>query len=158
MEYSLEWSQMLDWINYQNPNAWLGLLLTLSGVGLLLIALRRSAGGKSLKQAASTSRSATKANPKGLSKDEELAELRLHLDRQNTAMGLLGERILALEEYIEMLGNRQQVQNSNKRDKQFYRQAINLVDQGVSTDELAQQCGISASEADLIAALYRKAG
>ncbi len=157
MEYSLEWSQMLDWINYQNPNAWLGLVLTLSGVGLLLIALRRT-GGKSQKAAAQTLRAVNKSKPKGLSRDDELAELRLHIDRQNTAMGLLGERILALEEYIEMLGNRQQVQNTNKRDKQFYRQAISLVDQGISADELAQQCGISASEADLIAALYRKAG
>lgn len=157
MEYALEWSQIFDWINYQNPNAWLGLVLTLSGAGLLLIALRRS-GGKSLKPAAQGLQSNAKAKPKGLSKDEQLAELKMHLERQNTAISLLGERILALEEYIEMLGNRQQVQNSTQRDKQFYLQAINLVDQGMTTDELAEQCGISASEADLITALYRKAG
>jgi hypothetical protein len=72
-------------------------------------------------------------------------------------MSLLGERVTALEEYLEMIGIRQERHNSDKKDLRFYQQAIDLADQGLSAEELAQRCGISSSEAELITMLYQKA-
>ena len=72
-------------------------------------------------------------------------------------MAILGERVTALEEYLEMLGERQQRSDADKKDMRFYQQVSVLAGQGVAAPELAQRYGISASEVDLIMALSKKA-
>ena len=122
----------------------LGLLMSVVGVAMLLYTLK--------------SRRTTKdAGPRLPTPDEKIILLEKKIELQNSAMSLLGERVGALEEYLEMMGARQQRQEVDKKDVRFYQQAIGLADKGLSSQELAQRCGISASEADLITMLYQKA-
>ena len=88
-----------------------------------------------------------------LAMEEKLAAQQAKLEAQSSALTVMGERVLALEEYLEMVGSRQQALDSEKRDLRFYQQAIRLADQGLGTEELVQRCGISRSEAELLAAV-----
>ncbi|GAA4090515.1 DUF2802 domain-containing protein [Zhongshania borealis] len=133
-----------NWFNSLGEASLLGLLLSVVGVGLLLFALK-------------SRRAHQEDGPHIPTADEKIALLEKKIEQQNSAMSLLGERVTALEEYLEMIGIRQERQNTDKKDVRFYQQAIGLADQGLSAEELAQRCGISSSEADLITMLYQKA-
>ncbi|WP_373081401.1 DUF2802 domain-containing protein [Zhongshania sp.] len=133
-----------NWFNNLGEASLLGLLMSVVGVGMLLYTLK-------------SRRSVKTAGPRLATADEKIALLEKKIELQNSAMSLLGERVSALEEYLEMIGSRQQRQEVDKKDVRFYQQAIGLADKGLSAEELAQRCGISASEADLITMLYQKA-
>ncbi len=144
----------------------LGGILALSGIAIFLYSIQQYRGSvpwvqrrADRKQAAITG-SATKKLPKDKAvnapnKDETIAVLQQRLDWQNTAIGLLGERILALEEYLEMVGSRQQSVARAKEDQQ-YLNAIQLIEKGANARQLASECGISPSEAELLMALHKK--
>ena len=145
METSHQLSSLVgNWFNNLGEASLLGLLLSVVGAGLLLFALK-------------SRRSAVKDVPRLPTVDEKIVLLEKKIEFQNSAMSLLGERVTALEEYLEMIGSRQERQHVDKKDARFYQQAIGLADKGLSAQELAQRCGISASEADLITMLYQKA-
>ncbi|MEX1669570.1 DUF2802 domain-containing protein [Zhongshania guokunii] len=144
MESSQQFSSLVgNWFNGLGEASLLGLVLSVVGIGLLLYALK-------------TRRTAVLDAPRPPSAEELIATLEKKIELQNSAMSLLGERVSALEEYLEMIGSRQQRQDADKKDMRFYQQAISMVDKGLSAEELAQRCGISASEADLITMLYQK--
>ncbi|MDF1693881.1 MAG: DUF2802 domain-containing protein [Zhongshania sp.] len=144
MESSQQFSSFVgDWFNGLGEASLLGLVLSVVGMGLLLYAFK-------------TRRSAVLDAPRPPSSEEIIASLEKKIELQNSAMSLLGERVSALEEYLEMIGSRQQRQDADKKDMRFYQQAISMADKGLSAEELAQRCGISASEADLITMLYQK--
>ncbi|MFT6163720.1 MAG: hypothetical protein ACJA1T_000058 [Zhongshania aliphaticivorans] len=133
-----------NWFGSLGEASLLGLLLSVVGVGLLLFALK-------------SRRTSAEDGPQAPTADDKIAQLEKKIEFQNSAMSLLGERVTALEEYLEMIGSRQQRQDADKKDVRFYQQAIGLADKGLSAKELAERCGISASEADLITMLYQKA-
>jgi hypothetical protein len=133
-----------DWFAGLSEASLLGLILSVVGIGLLLFTLRHKRGAERDQVQPPTA-------------EQLIAVLEKKIEYQNSAMILLGERVLALEEYLEMIGSRQQRQETHKKDMRFYQQAISLADTGLSPEELVQRCGISSSEADLITALYQKA-
>ena len=83
----------------------------------------------------------------------EIEGLQRKIDGQASALSVLGERVLALEEYLELVGHRQQKIESEKRDPRFYQQAIRMADQGLDAEALIERCGVSRSEAELISAM-----
>ncbi|MBD2858450.1 DUF2802 domain-containing protein [Spongiibacter sp. KMU-158] len=142
----------------------IGGLVVLSGVAVLLFSIhqrrivipwvQRQSGRK--QAAINKNRGNAGAEKKApLSLEQTVAALQQRLDWQNTAISLMGERILALEEYLEMVGNRAQSDKS-RLDERQYHSAIALLEQGAELSQLAKQCGISPSEAELLAALHRK--
>ena len=135
--------KFLEWCQNLSEASLLGLLLSLVGIGLLMFMLkaRRVDGGVA----------EVKQEP------ADSALVAALIDDQNSAISMLGERILALEEYLEMLGERQQRSDADKKDARFYQQVSTMAGRGMAAPELAQRCGISASEADLIMALSKKA-
>ena len=138
--------KFLEWCQNLSEASLLGLLLSLVGIGLLMFMFkaRRVDGGVA----------EVKQEPAG---SALVAALERKIDDQNSAISMLGERILALEEYLEMLGERQQRSDADKKDARFYQQVSTMAGRGMAAPELAQRCGISASEADLIMALSKKA-
>ena len=128
----------LAWFSQLDDLTILGILLSVAGLAMLLYLWqsRRS-----------------RAEMMVLAMEEKLAAQQAKLEAQSSALTVMGERVLALEEYLEMVGSRQQALDSEKRDLRFYQQAIRLADQGLGTEELVQRCGISRSEAELLAAV-----
>jgi hypothetical protein len=137
--------KFIEWCQSLSEASLLGLVLSIVGAGLLMFTLkaRRSAAVKKITQ--TQKHYAT------------VVILERKIEYQNSAMTMLGDRISALEEYLEMIGERQQRNDADKKDMRFYQQVSEMAGQGVSAPELAQRCGISASEADLITALSKKA-
>lgn len=138
--------EFLEWAQNLSEASLLGIVLSLAGIGLLMYmarARRTEAVVSEIAQAAQT--------------DGLVAALERKIETQNSAISMLGERVLALEEYLEMLGERQQRSDADKKDSRFYEQVSLMAGQGMAAPELAQRCGISASEADLIMALSKKA-
>ncbi|CAA0090637.1 Uncharacterised protein [Zhongshania aliphaticivorans] len=136
----------IEWFQGLSEASMLGLVLSLVGVGVLMFALksRRSA---TIKAAATLETNS----------DALVLALEHKIEHQNSALAILGERVLALEEYLEMLGERQQRSDADKKDMRFYQQVSVMAGQGLAATELAQRCGISASEADLIKAMSKTA-
>jgi hypothetical protein len=137
--------KFIEWCQSLSEASLLGLVLSIVGAGLLMFTLnaRRSTAVKKITQ--TQKHYAT------------VVILERKIEYQNSAMTMLGDRISALEEYLEMIGERQQRNDADKKDMRFYQQVSEMAGQGVSAPELAQRCGISASEADLITALSKKA-
>lgn len=137
--------KFIEWCQNLSEASLLGLVLSLVGVGLLMfmVKARRTDTVKETTQTQNT--------------DAIIMALESKIEYQNSATAILGERISALEEYLEMLGERQQRSDADKKDMRFYQQVSVMAGQGVGAPELAQRCGISASEADLIMALSKKA-
>ncbi|MFT7405228.1 DUF2802 domain-containing protein [Zhongshania sp.] len=137
--------KFVQWCQNLSEASLLGLVLSIVGVGLLMfmVKARRSYTVKEITQTQNA--------------DVVVVALERKIEYQNSAMTMLGERISALEEYLEMLGERQQRNDADKKDMRFYQQVSVMAGQGVGAPELAQRCGISASEADLITALSKKA-
>tara|TARA_R110001592_G_scaffold97408_7_gene279095 strand:+ start:8658 stop:9107 length:450 start_codon:yes stop_codon:yes gene_type:complete len=136
--------KFIEWCQRLSEASLLGLVLSLVGIGLLMfmVKARRSDTVKEISQTQNA--------------DAVVVALERKIEYQNSAMTMLGERISALEEYLEMLGERQQRNDADKKDMRFYQQVSVMAGQGVGAPELAQRCGISASEADLITALSKK--
>lgn len=137
---------VVEWCQNLSEASLLGLLLSLVGIGLLMYMVKTRRAENRVKVIAQTSNS-----------DAMVAALERKIDDQNSSISMLGERVLALEEYLEMLGERQQRSDADKKDSRFYQQVSDMAGQGMGAPELAQRCGISASEADLIMALSKKA-
>ncbi|MEX1665422.1 DUF2802 domain-containing protein [Zhongshania arctica] len=140
--------KFIEWCQRLSEASLLGLVLSLVGIGLLMfmVKARRSDTVKEISQTQNADADA----------DAVVVALERKIEYQNSAMTMLGERISALEEYLEMLGERQQRNDADKKDMRFYQQVSVMAGQGVGAPELAQRCGISASEADLITALSKK--
>lgn len=88
-----------------------------------------------------------------------LARLRFQLEAQEAKLVDLGARIAAQEErhlaeleelraQIEMLRNARNVSPQ-------YGEAVGLAQRGLTSDAIAERCGISVSEAELVASLSR---
>ena len=130
----------------QTPRSVMGVALVMGGLALLLFALR------------SHRRQRREPAIAAVSEAPATSVLEKMLRQQASMLALLGERLLAVEEYLELVGNRQQSLEADKRDIRFYQQAIKLADEGLSSAELTQRCGLSSAEAELITALQRRAG
>lgn len=132
-----------------------GGLMTVIGLGILMqfLRLRRRASEQQVEEARLAKEAEFAAQHQA---EVELLEQRLK--SQDSALLLMGERVQALEEYLEMLGSKQQRLEADKKSPHFYQHLRLLAHKGVSAVELAQRFGISASEASLIAAMNRKAG
>lgn len=131
-------TSLLSWLNRLDDLTVLGLLLSLAGVAMLLYLWqsRRS-----------------RAERMVLELEALIGIQQTKLEAQNSALSVLGQRVIALEDYLEMVGSRQQQLSSEKRDPRFYQQAIRLAEQGLDAEALIKQCGISRSEAELLAAV-----
>lgn len=73
----------------------------------------------------------------------------LYLDQQQQQISALQRDLARLLSRIEQQGR------SEPASLSPYNQAIELIKQGISASEVAAQCGISRSEAELIVSLYR---
>ena len=91
-------------------------------------------------------------------KDAQIAVLAQRIDDQNTALNVVGERVLALEEYLELLGSKQQRMEEEQKDPRFYQHLVRLANRGMTAVEMSRRFGISTSEATLITAMNRRAG
>lgn len=74
--------------------------------------------------------------------------VRERLEAQETQFAKLSERLEGLEAAVE--GLRRAPQSSGQ-----YREAVELVERGADAAKVAENCGISRAEADLILALHR---
>ncbi|MCC7079780.1 MAG: DUF2802 domain-containing protein [Burkholderiales bacterium] len=79
---------------------------------------------------------------------EQERSARERLDAQGTEIDALRERIDGLETAIDSL--RRMPQTSGQ-----YREAVDMAERGADAAAVAESCGISRAEADLIVALYR---
>jgi hypothetical protein len=70
------------------------------------------------------------------------------LDAMHGELGRLRERLEAVEAGVESL--RRAPQSSGQ-----YREAVEMAERGADAGAVAENCGISRAEADLIVALYR---
>lgn len=116
----------------------LGLLMSIAGLALLLFAWR----GR---------RSRFDAMEDLL--NEQIARQERKIDSQANALNILGERVLALEEYLEMVGSKQQQIEGDKRDVRFYQRAVKMAGEGRTVAELVDSCGMSKAEAELIVSM-----
>ncbi len=131
----------VQWFSALSDLEVLGILLSSAGVALLLFLWKARRSRSDLLEA---------------SLHRAIAQQQQKIDAQASALSVLGERVLALEEYLELVGSRQQKMAGENSDPRYYQQAISLADQGLEADELMQRCGISRSEAELIATLRSK--
>jgi hypothetical protein len=138
--------KFIEWCQNLSEASLLGLVLSLVGIGLLMYMLKARRSDQASNDAMQTQNA-----------DAVVIALERKIELQNSAMAIIGERVSALEEYLEMLGERQQRSDADKKDRRFYQQVSVMAGQGMAAPELAQRCGISASEADLIMALSKKA-
>ncbi|MBW2941583.1 DUF2802 domain-containing protein [Zhongshania aquimaris] len=138
--------KFIEWCQNLSEASLLGLVLSLVGIGLLMYMRKARRSDQASNEAIQTQNA-----------DAVVIALERKIELQNSAMAILGERVSALEEYLEMLGERQQRSDADKKDRRFYQQVSVMAGQGMAAPELAQRCGISASEADLIMALSKKA-
>ena len=67
----------------------------------------------------------------------------------------VGERVLELERRQRRLSERQEQLDIYDPANQPYEQAIHMVKNGADTQELVDMCGISESEAELVALMHR---
>ncbi len=67
----------------------------------------------------------------------------------------VGERVLELERRQRRLAERQEQLDIYDSANQPYEQAINMVKHGAEPGELVDVCGISESEAELVALMHR---
>ena len=121
---------VLAWFSQLDDLTILGILLSVAGLAMLLYLWqsRRS-----------------RAEMMVLAMEEKLAAQQAKLETQSSALTVMGERVLALEEYLEMVGSRQQALDSEKRDLRFYQQAIRLADQGLNLKEIGEVLEVSES-------------
>ncbi|WP_269620501.1 DUF2802 domain-containing protein [Zhongshania sp. BJYM1] len=136
--------EFLEWAQNLSEASLLGIVLSLVGIGLLMYMVRARRTEAVVTETTQTAQT-----------DSLVAALESKIEAQNSAISMLGDRVLALEEYLEMLGERQQRSDADKKDSRFYEQVSVMAGQGMAAPELAQRCGISASEADLITALSK---
>ncbi len=81
-------------------------------------------------------------------------ELQRLVTAQASALKLMGERVAALENYLELVGDKQQLMAQSRKPKLAYRDAINGADGGASGEEIMQRFGLARPEAALVAAIY----
>ena len=67
----------------------------------------------------------------------------------------VGERVLELERRQRRTAERQEQLDIYDSANQPYEQAINMVKHGADVNELVDVCGISESEAELVALMHR---
>jgi hypothetical protein len=79
---------------------------------------------------------------------EQERRMRERLEAQATEIGTLRERMDGLDAAIDSL--RRAPQSSGQ-----YREAVEMAERGSDAATVADSCGISRAEADLIVALYR---
>ena len=132
---------LFDWMSGLSDMAVMGLLLSIAGVAMLLYAWR-------------SRRSRFEAMEDLLKQQIALQERKI--ENQANALNILGERVLALEEYLEMVGSRQQQLEGDKRDMRFYQRAVKMAGEGSTVAELVEGCGMSKAEAELIVSMRGK--
>ena len=84
------------------------------------------------------------------------------MSRQTERERLVGERLetmakelSALHERAEALGKELDAVRRGPKSSGQYREAVEMAEQGLEAGAVAESCGISRAEADLIIALYR---
>jgi len=82
---------------------------------------------------------------------EEAGRIQARLDAMTTELGSLREQVMSLGTDINAV--RRAPQSSGQ-----YREAVEMAEQGLDASAVAENCGISRAEADLIVALYRSRG
>lgn len=128
----------------------IGAIFTLLGVGLLIYVSRLRRNLR--EQRAGEALAAVNAE-----KDARIASLEQTIAAQSSALDMVGDRVLALEDYLEMLGVKQQKLAADKKGPAFYAHLRNLADKGMNAAELSRRFGISVSEASLLTAMNKKA-
>jgi uncharacterized coiled-coil protein SlyX len=128
----------------------IGAIFTLLGVGLLIYVSR-------LRRNLREQRAAEALAAVNAEKDARIASLEQTVAAQSSALDIVGDRVLALEDYLEMLGVKQQKLAADKKGPAFYAHLRNLADKGMNAAELSRRFGISVSEASLLTAMNKKA-
>ncbi|AKH69400.1 Protein of unknown function (DUF2802) [Spongiibacter sp. IMCC21906] len=128
----------------------IGAIFTLLGVGLLIYVSR-------LRRNLREQRAAEALAAVNAEKDARIASLEQTVAAQSSALDMVGDRVLALEDYLEMLGVKQQKLAADKKGPAFYAHLRNLADKGMNAAELSRRFGISVSEASLLTAMNKKA-
>ncbi len=134
-----------------SAGGWLAELATMPAGVILLLLVALVASGLGLYGFRQRRRQA----PPATVAEDPVALLRERVKAQASALLLLSERVAALEEYLELVGSKQQrLEQDRGRRQHSYRDAIGSADRGASPRELMSRHGLSVSEADLIAQLY----
>lgn len=128
----------------------IGAIFTLLGVSLLIYVSR-------LRRNLREQRAAEALAAVNAEKDARIASLEQTVAAQSSALDMVGDRVLALEDYLEMLGVKQQKLAADKKGPAFYAHLRNLADKGMNAAELSRRFGISVSEASLLTAMNKKA-
>lgn len=132
---------VVAWVSGLSDVAVMGVMLCVAGLALLLFAWR-------------SRRSRFEAMEDLL--NEQIERQNRKIDSQANALAILGERVLALEEYLELVGSRQQQLEGDKRDVRYYQRAVKLAGEGGKVADLVERCGMSRAEAELIVSLGSK--
>lgn len=86
--------------------------------------------------------------------DDRQPELQRLVVAQASALKLMSERVSALENYLELMGDKQQIITQTIKPKRAYREAINAAGDCEGDDEIMQRFGLPRPEAQLVSALY----
>ncbi len=90
--------------------------------------------------------------------DPRIESLQRDVRALTTAAVGMGERVLEVERRQRRLAEKQESLDLFDSANQPYEQAIHLARQGVDAEELVATCGLSHSEAELIAIMHRLEG
>lgn len=120
-------------------------------IAALLLAALIAAGGYGLTRIARRRRAREEAAA------QTVRALERRIAAQLSALATLGEQVTALEDYLQLVGDRQQRLEQSANRQSGYRQAIGLADRGAKAEHLVARCGMTGSEAELITLLYGKA-
>lgn len=96
--------KFIEWCQNLSEASLLGLVLSLVGIGLLMYMRKARRSDQASNEAIQTQNA-----------DAVVIALERKIELQNSAMAILGERVSALEEYLEMLGERQQRSDADKK-------------------------------------------
>lgn len=86
--------------------------------------------------------------------EQRLAQLEKQAKLAAHGASGIGQRILAVEERLEILKERAE-DVSDSEGALAYAQAMQLFEQGVDTNTIATSCGLSSAEANLMATIHR---
>ncbi len=128
-----EWLQLLQ----ANPSWLFAITLMMLCLGAFLLRTQRS-------------QRATTQQPR----KHEQPELQKLVVAQASALKLMSERVAALENYLELMGDKQQMIVQSIKPKRTYRAAIDGADAGANDEEIMKKYGLARPEAKLVAAVY----
>lgn len=123
---SISGSQWLPWL------LWTFLLISLIGMGYVLMSLRRQV----------------------IKLEDKLQQLHAMVDIASDSGIGVGRKVIALESRLLATQQRQQEIESCDLQKVTYNEAVRMINSGADTDDLVKGCGISQPEADLLKTLH----